>query len=75
MPATTRPCSSGARADSKRCKARRHDSGHPPHGLPGSKRHFGSGDILVMFTDGVTEAVDPEDQDFGEERLANLVAG
>jgi len=33
-----------------------------------------SGDILVLFSDGVTEAVDPEDHDFGEERLANLVA-
>ncbi len=32
-----------------------------------------SGDILVLFSDGVTEAVDPEDHDFGEERLANLV--
>jgi len=32
------------------------------------------GDILVLFSDGVTEAVDPEDHDFGEERLANLVA-
>jgi phosphoserine phosphatase RsbU/P len=33
-----------------------------------------SGDILVLFSDGVTEAVDPDDHDFGEERLANLVA-
>jgi serine phosphatase RsbU (regulator of sigma subunit)/pSer/pThr/pTyr-binding forkhead associated (FHA) protein len=32
-----------------------------------------SGDILVLFSDGVTEAVDPEDHDFGEERLAKLV--
>jgi phosphoserine phosphatase RsbU/P len=32
------------------------------------------GDILVLFSDGVTEAVDPDDHDFGEERLANLVA-
>jgi sigma-B regulation protein RsbU (phosphoserine phosphatase) len=32
------------------------------------------GDILVLFSDGVTEAADPEDHDFGEERLANLVA-
>jgi serine phosphatase RsbU (regulator of sigma subunit) len=31
------------------------------------------GDILVLFSDGVTEAVDPQDHDFGEERLANLV--
>jgi len=32
-----------------------------------------SGDILILFSDGVTEAVDPDDHDFGEERLANLV--
>ncbi len=31
------------------------------------------GDILVLFSDGVTEAADPQDHDFGEERLANLV--
>jgi sigma-B regulation protein RsbU (phosphoserine phosphatase) len=33
------------------------------------------GDILVLFSDGVTEAADPKDQEFGEERLADLVAG
>jgi len=33
-----------------------------------------SGDILVLFSDGVTEEVDPNDQQFGEERLANMVA-
>ena len=32
-----------------------------------------SGDILVLFSDGVTEAVDHDDHDFGEERLATLV--
>ena len=31
------------------------------------------GDVLVLFSDGVTEAADPRDQEFGEERLANLV--
>jgi serine phosphatase RsbU (regulator of sigma subunit)/pSer/pThr/pTyr-binding forkhead associated (FHA) protein len=33
------------------------------------------GDVLVLFSDGVTEAVDPEDHEFGEDRLAELVAG
>ncbi|HXP84457.1 MAG TPA: SpoIIE family protein phosphatase [Bryobacteraceae bacterium] len=33
------------------------------------------GDILVLFSDGVTEAANPQDQEFGEERLADLVAG
>jgi phosphoserine phosphatase RsbU/P len=32
------------------------------------------GDILVLFSDGVTEEADPNDQQFGEERLANMVA-
>jgi sigma-B regulation protein RsbU (phosphoserine phosphatase) len=27
------------------------------------------GDIIVMYTDGVTEAFNPQDQEFGEERL------
>jgi sigma-B regulation protein RsbU (phosphoserine phosphatase) len=36
--------------------------------------HLDSGDTLVLFSDGVTEEADPEDNQFGEERLANLVA-
>lgn len=32
------------------------------------------GDTLVMFSDGVTEAPNPNDEEYGEERLANLVA-
>lgn len=32
------------------------------------------GDILVLFSDGVTEAVNPRDEDFGEARLVKLVA-
>ena len=35
--------------------------------------HMASGDVLVLFSDGVTEAVDPLDEDFGEQRLADLV--
>jgi phosphoserine phosphatase RsbU/P len=31
------------------------------------------GDTLVLFSDGVTEAVNPSDEDFGEQRLAALV--
>jgi sigma-B regulation protein RsbU (phosphoserine phosphatase) len=31
------------------------------------------GDILLLFSDGVTEAPDPNGDDFGEERLAKLV--
>lgn len=32
------------------------------------------GDVLVLFSDGVTEAPNPDDEEFGEERLAALVA-
>jgi serine phosphatase RsbU (regulator of sigma subunit) len=32
------------------------------------------GDILVLFSDGVTEAANPQDEEFGEERLEHLVA-
>jgi len=32
------------------------------------------GDTLVLYSDGVTEAVNPSDEDFGEQRLAELVA-
>ncbi len=38
-----------------------------------SETTFEPGDILVLFSDGVTEAPDPQDQEFGEERLAELV--
>ena len=39
-----------------------------------SRVQMNTGDILVMYSDGVTEAVNPGDEDFGEERLASLVA-
>ena len=39
-----------------------------------AKAKMEPGDILVMYSDGVTEAVSPKDEDFGEERLAELVA-
>jgi len=32
------------------------------------------GDILVLYSDGITEAVSPAGEDFGEERIATLVA-
>jgi sigma-B regulation protein RsbU (phosphoserine phosphatase) len=32
------------------------------------------GDILVLYTDGITEAINTEEEDFGEERLETLVA-
>jgi phosphoserine phosphatase RsbU/P len=32
------------------------------------------GDVLVLYSDGVTEAADPQGDDFGEQRLGELVA-
>jgi sigma-B regulation protein RsbU (phosphoserine phosphatase) len=32
------------------------------------------GDVLVLYSDGVTEAVNPDGEDFGEQRLGELVA-
>ncbi len=32
-----------------------------------------SGDVLIIFTDGVTEALNPKEEEFGEERLKELL--
>ncbi|MGD0773784.1 MAG: SpoIIE family protein phosphatase, partial [Candidatus Solibacter sp.] len=32
-----------------------------------------TGDVLIVFTDGVTEALNPADEEFGEERLKDLL--
>ena len=39
-----------------------------------SRISMGCGDILVLFSDGVTEAANSQDEDFGDERLGALVA-
>ena len=33
---------------------------------------LGSGDTVVLYTDGITEAENPEEEEYGEERLAEL---
>ena len=35
---------------------------------------FEPGDLLLMYTDGVTDAIDAQEEEFGTERLADLVA-
>lgn len=50
----------------------------PPLGLlPGARRdgaelRLEPGDLLVLYTDGITEAMDPDGEEYGEERLAEL---
>jgi len=39
----------------------------------GKEVTLGPGDLLLLFTDGVTEAQDPDDEEFGEERLTEIV--
>ena len=34
---------------------------------------FSEGDILVAYTDGITEAMNPHEQEFGEERLKKIL--
>jgi phosphoserine phosphatase RsbU/P len=39
-----------------------------------SRAEINVGDVLVLFSDGITEAPNPQGEEFGEERLASLVA-
>jgi len=34
---------------------------------------FGAGDVLLIYSDGITEAVNNQDQEFGEDRLSEVV--
>ena len=38
-------------------------------------RALGPGDLLLTFSDGLTESQDPDSEEFGEERLAETVRG
>jgi len=35
---------------------------------------LGSGDVVVFYTDGIIEALSPDEKEFGEERLRNIVS-
>ena len=36
---------------------------------------LGPGDVLVAFTDGISEAMDPNDEEWGEDRLIDAIRG
>jgi serine phosphatase RsbU (regulator of sigma subunit) len=40
---------------------------------PSRTFHLGKGDILVVYSDGLTDAEDPGDEMFGTERLLNMI--
>ncbi len=54
-------------------------AGGPPLGVFADSRYrqdsvtFGAGDLLVVFSDGITEAPDAADEEFGEPRLERLL--
>jgi serine phosphatase RsbU (regulator of sigma subunit) len=37
------------------------------------RAHLEPGDVIVLYSDGVTEAAQPDDEEFGEDRLAAVV--
>ncbi|UCC64321.1 MAG: GAF domain-containing protein [Anaerolineae bacterium] len=42
--------------------------------LQGKETHLAPGDMLVLYTDGVTEAINADDEEFGIRRLTEIVA-
>jgi sigma-B regulation protein RsbU (phosphoserine phosphatase) len=35
--------------------------------------HFGPGDLLVIYSDGITEAINPDERAYGEQLLNDLL--
>ncbi len=46
----------------------------PDLGYEALKISLGPGDLIAIFSDGVTEAENPEGEEFGEDRLAEMLA-
>ena len=42
--------------------------------LPEHENHLAPGDVLLLYTDGVTDAINADEEEFGADRLADLVA-
>jgi len=45
----------------------------PDMGYDARVSRFGAGDVLTLFSDGVTEETNPEGEEFGEDRLRRLL--
>ena len=66
------------RASNTGCQIYRLDTGGPPVGLlPDSRYEEGSfalepGDLVVLFTDGISESMNSRDEEWGEERLIDF---
>lgn len=43
------------------------------NGYSGGERYFREGDIFVLYTDGITEAMNPRSEMYGKERLASVI--
>ncbi|HLK47973.1 MAG TPA: PP2C family protein-serine/threonine phosphatase [Bryobacteraceae bacterium] len=48
--------------------------GAPPARFPAQRIALGEGDALVLYTDGLTEAVNASDDDYGAARLSQVLA-
>jgi sigma-B regulation protein RsbU (phosphoserine phosphatase) len=46
----------------------------PTQDLAPVSGRFGAGDRLLLFTDGITEAFDPLDEEYGDDRLSRFLA-
>ncbi len=59
-------------------RVRHLESSGPPVGLvpqgdySNESTDLSPGDLLVLYTDGITEASDPEDEEYGTDRLAKI---
>jgi sigma-B regulation protein RsbU (phosphoserine phosphatase) len=46
----------------------------PDEDFSNKKVRYSQGDVLMLYTDGITEAVDARFQQYGDERLISLLA-
>jgi serine phosphatase RsbU (regulator of sigma subunit) len=47
----------------------------PDLGYVEREEHLGRGDLIAIYSDGITEANNPTGEEFGQDRLAELLVG